>query len=344
VLPPTLDAQLRAAVALSGVAGLGPLEAAVRLATVEPTVVDEPVAGVPSLLVRPGRGTQRPALVVLNGVTARGRRHPAVERLAIALGRAGFVTCVPDPPGLARGPIGTATLQATIGLVDAAAAQAPCHRVGLVGVSLGGTLALLAAEEPDLADRITVVACIAPHLDFAGALRLAANGNAPGFLSLVSARSLLAGLPASPERDALLERLDAVGDDDRDPLAVLAGAHADDGVRAVCELLLNTDPARFDELYTRLPAELQADVARLSPLAAAEKLRAPVELALPTHDKYVPAAHNVAFARAAVNTRVRLTFTAALDHAVPKLSLRELDGLLRFDGWTVRALRHASEP
>ena len=344
MLPPTLDAQLRAAVALSGVAGPGLLEAAVRLGTAEPSVVDEPVAGVPALVVRPGRSPTRPALVVLNGVTARGRHHPALGRVAVALGRAGFVACVPDPPGLARGPLGLQTLRATTDVIDAVAARAPGGRVGLVGVSVGGTLALLAAERPELAERITVVACIAPHLDFVGALRLATTGEAPGFLSLVLARSLLAALPPGSERDALVERLDAVADDHPDPLALLSETPADGGVRAVCELLLNRDPARFDELYERLPAALQAGLVELSPLAGAAKLHAPVELALPRQDRYVPASDNFAFARAAANTRVRLTFTAALDHAVPKLSLRELDGLLRFDGWAVRALRHASDP
>jgi fermentation-respiration switch protein FrsA (DUF1100 family) len=85
-------------------------------------------------------------------------------------------------------------------------------------------------------------------------------------------------------------------------------------------------------------------IVRLSPLVGAARLRAPVELALPRQDKYVPRADAEALVRAAAHTRVRLTVTSALDHAVPRLSIRELGDLLRFDGWLVRALNALCRP
>ena len=147
----------------------------------------------------------------LNGVTARGRHHPDVERLAGALARVGFLVLVPDPPGLARGEITDRTLAATIAVVHAAADRADVagRRVGLVGVSVGASLGLLAAEEPSLANRITLVAGIAPYTDLENATRLATTGytledrrlvrySSTSFLPLVIARSLVALLPASP--------------------------------------------------------------------------------------------------------------------------------------------------
>jgi dienelactone hydrolase len=341
VAPSTVDAQLRAAVVLSGVVDSAAVAAAVRIVTAEPQLADEPVAGIPALVVRPGRGTTWPALVLLNGVTAEGRRHPRVRRLALALARAGFLVCVPDPSGLARGPIGAQVLRDTTAVVDAVSARTDVRgaRVGLVGISFGATLALLVAEEPSFAHRITVVAGIGPHVDFVSALRLAATGDAPPLLALVSARSLLVALPRSAERDELIARLDEVGDDDPEPLRSLTGSTS-----AVAELLLNRDPGRFESLYAALPEEARAELERLSPLAGADRLRAPVELAVPPADKYVPLAETRAFVRAATGTRVRLTVTAALDHAVPRLSVRELGDLVRFDAWVVRALRAAGRP
>ena len=344
--PPTLEAQLRAAVALSALTRLPLLDGVVRRATAEPEVVDAPVGGVPALVVRPGRGRDAPALVLLNGVTKEGRQHPQVRGLALALARAGFLLCVPDPEGLARGPFARATLDGTAAVIEALASRPDVRggRVALVGVSIGATLALLAAEETQLAGRISVVAGIAPHVDFPSGLRLATTGDAPPFFSLVLARSLLAALPPGTEADALLARLDAVADDDPAPLAVLAGEHRDASVAAVVRLLLNRDPALFDVLYDDLPDELQLGLDGLSPLAGAERLRCRVELAVGADDPYVPLVQLEALARAATHARVRLTVTSALEHAVPKLSLRRPAELARFDGWMVRSLRAAAEP
>jgi len=346
VLPRTLEAHLRAAVALSSVPRFAPLDMAIGLATAEPSAAGESIAGVPALLMRPGRGSTWPALVLLNGVTARGRHHPQVQRLATGLARAGFLVCVPDPPGLARGPLAAATVAATNRVVTNVADRADVRggQVGLVGVSIGATLALLAAEDPSLTGRISIVGGIAPHVDFVNAVRLATTADVPPLLPLLVARSLFAGLPPSDERAALLTQLDEVADDDPDPLQTVAGLHADRNVELVARLLSNRDPARFDRLYASLPADVQAEIQRLSPLSAAERLHAPVELAVGRDDKYLLVGESRALARAATNTHVRVTVTAALDHAVPKLSLSELDGLFQFDGWAVRVLEAAYTP
>ena len=109
--------------------------------------------------------------------------------------------------------------------------------------------------------------------------------------------------------------------------------------RPVVELLANRDPARFDRLYAALPAAFRASIVRLSPLAAADRLRAPVEIASAPHDKYFPLAETRALARAARHSHVRLTVTSTLHHAVPNLSLSDFADLFRFDSWAVRSLR-----
>ena len=352
-----LDGQVRAAGVLSVTLKVPVLGWATRVATDAPRAEERLVAGVPTMVVRPGGGTRWPALVFLNGVTARGRHHPDVERLARGLARAGFLVLVPDPPGLARGEITEKTLAATLAVVRAAADRPDARggRVGLVGVSVGGSLALLAAEDASLAGRITVVAGIAPYSDLANAVRLATSGStleegrllpyaAKSFLPLVIARSLVAGLPSSGERSALLTELLRLPDDASDPLALfrrLRPARVDPSARALVELLANRDPSRFDRLYATLSPALRASVERLSPLAGADQLRAPVEIASPPHDKYFPLAETRALARAARDTHVRLTVTSTLHHAIPSLSLSDIADLFRFDGWVVRMLQAA---
>jgi hypothetical protein len=97
---------------------------------------------------------------------------------------------------------------------------------------------------------------------------------------------------------------------------------------------------RFDRLYAGLSPALRASIARLSPLAGATRLRASVEIASAPHESTSSLSETEALARAARHTRVRLTVTSTLDHAIPSLSLSDIADLFRFNGWAVR-LMHA---
>lgn len=352
-----LDAQGRTVGVLAVTLKVPVLGWAMRVVTDTPRVDDTVVAGVPTLVVRPGGGTRWPALVFVNGVTARGRHHPDVERLARALARVGFLVLVPDPPGLAQGEVTDRTVAATIAVVRAAADRPDARggRVGLVGVSVGGSLALLAAENESLAARITVVAGIAPYSDLTNVVRLATTGYTleesrlvpyavESFQPLVIARSLVGALPPSADRSTLLAQLLRLHEGTPDPLALfrrLNPEQVDPSARALVELLANRDPSHFDRLYAALSPALRASIESLSPLPGASRLRAPVEIASAPHDKYFPLGETRALARAAVHTHVRLTVTSTLHHAVPSLSLSDIADLFRFDGWVVRALQAA---
>ena len=369
-----LDAQARATGVLAVTLKVPVLGWATRVVTDTPRAKDTVVAGVPTMVVRPGGGTRWPTIVFLNGVTARGRHHPDVQRLARGLARVGSLVrvsgppsgtsvekpVVPDPPGLARGEITEQTLAATVAVVRAAADRPDARggRVGLIGVSVGGSLALLAAEDASLARRITIVAGIAPYSDLANTVRLATTGYtlengrllpyaAESFLPLVIARSLVGALPSSSDRSALLAQMLRLPDDAPNSLALfrrLRPERLDPSARALVELLANRDPSRFDRLYAALSPVLRASVERLSPLAGAARLRAPVEIASAPHDKYFPLGETRALARAARDTHVRLTVTSTLHHAIPSLSLSDIADLFRFDGWVVRMLLAARSP
>jgi hypothetical protein len=158
----------------------------------------------------------------------------------------------------------------------------------------------------------------------------------------VIARSLVAALPPSSDRSRLLASLLRLHEGTPDPLALfrrMRPAEVARSARALVELLANRDPARFDELYAALSPALRAAIVRLSPLSGADRLRAPVEIASAPHDKYFPLAETQTLARAATHTRVRLTVTSTLHHAIPSLSLSDIADLFRFDGWAVRSLQ-----
>jgi pimeloyl-ACP methyl ester carboxylesterase len=209
---------------------------------------------------------------------------------------------------------------------------------------MGAGLALLAAGRPDLADRVSVVAAIAPFADLEKLVCLATTGRysdrgrfAPFEVTelhrQVVAGSLVALLPEGADRDRLLGDVDA---------GRLPGDLPDLGAaaRAVVRVLVNTDPGRFGELYRALPPDVLAVLARLSPVAVCAEIRAPVEIVVPPTDVYFPLSEAHALAHRLPNAR--LTVTATLDHTRPKASLARLDDLRRFDGFVVRGLAAAA--
>ena len=350
-----IDAQARAVIVLSSFLETPILTPAIRSVTGEPRFEDSSVAGNPALIVKPQGEGPWPALFFVNGAVREGRELPEVRRLAEALARAGYLVVVPDLPGLTSDEIGPETVSETIEVTQAVSElpDARDGRVGLVGVSTGAALALLAAKDPSLKGRVSVVAGIAPYTDIRTVLSLATTGHyrngesfvpykTDSFLAYVIARSLVAALPAGEDRETLRSELNEVGRLDPDPLAGFRNRPLDDlgpEARSVVELLANEDPERFDELYEALPDKMREDLDKLSPLAGEGRLDAPVELASGPQDKYFPISESYALARIAPDLRV--TVTKALDHAELHFSVQDIPAFLSMDGFVVRSLREA---
>jgi pimeloyl-ACP methyl ester carboxylesterase len=322
--------------------------------TARPRIESTVWTDVPVELVRPaGRGPW-PAWVFINGAHPERRQEPVVTRLSRGLARAGYLVVVPDLPGLGEGRISPRTLEATVAITQAAAELPDVKRgrVAVIGASTGAGLALLAAARPSLADRITVVAAVAPFANLDRLVCLATTGcyghegergryDVADLHRHVVAGSLVALLSDELERGRLFAELDRREAEGLDPLQLsvdLAGLSAD--AQAVVRLLRNEDPARFPELYLSLPASIRDVLEQMSPLSACSGVRAPVELVVPPTDLYFPLEEAIELERALA--QARLTITPALDHTRPTASLRRLPELRDFDAFVVRGLAASS--
>jgi pimeloyl-ACP methyl ester carboxylesterase len=292
----------------------------------------------------------------MNGATPDGRAHAGVRRFADSLARAGYIVFIPELPGVARGELSLPTLAASVECAVRAADSAETRngRIALVGVSVGGTLALLAAATPDLSTRISVVACIAPFTDLEKVIMLATTGKYPGpdgrdshpvppALPIGVARSLVGSLDPTPDARALGRVLGRLDPESPDPLSRLRDAPcrslgpAADAAQA---LLVNRDPERFECLFEALPDTLRRVVASLSPLRSAAHLSAPIEIATAPHDKYFPLAESLALQGEVAD--VRITVTSALAHATPRMTLRSVADFGRLQGFMARSLTAAA--
>ncbi len=350
-----VDAQVRSAVVLSSVLEPPVLTPAVEAFTEEPYIEDTVFAGMPTFVAKPEGEGPWPALLFVNGTTPEGRTLPQVQNLARGLARAGYLVVVPDLPGLRSDEVTEETASSTLEAARSVADQpdACSGRVGLIGVSTGATLALLAAQNPEMSERVSIVAGIAPYTDIRTVLNIATTGHywngeeyvpykADPFLSYVIARSVVAALPPGEDRDKLRAELEGIDRQDPDPLAELRTHSTEDlspEARRLIEMLTNEDPERFDEFYRALSERIRKDLTKLSPLAKDEQLAAPVELASGPQDKYFPVSESFALARIAPEHRV--TVTEALDHAEPDPSLDDVRAFASLDGFVVRSLREA---
>lgn len=348
-----LSAQVRAGVLLSEVLDL-PVSRLVHRLTGAPRTAVADVEGVPVEVVRPaGRGPW-PAWVFVNGAHPLRRQEPVVFRLAQGLARAGYLVVVPDLPGLGAGEITPRTLDATVASTRFAQSLEDTRRgrVALVGASMGAGLALLAASRPEVAERISVVAAVAPFADLRKLVCLATTGAYPDGGSFsrhpvtdlhrhVLARSLVALLPAGEDRERLLAELARLPDG-VDPLEQLPAGESNlgDAAASVVRVLRNREPEQSRALFDGLPADVVSALGALSPAQSCGGLRAPVEIVVPPSDVYFPPGETATLARCL--RQVRVTVTGSLDHTRPEASLGRLADLRRLDGFAVRGLAAAA--
>jgi acetyl esterase/lipase len=324
---------------------------ALRL-TREPKVDQLDVDGVPVDVLRPPDEKPRPAWIFVNGAHPERRREPVVWRLANGLARAGYVVFVPDIPGLGEGTITARTLQATHAVARAACGRPDIKggRVALVGASTGAGLSLIAAGQPELAERISVVAAVAPFADLRKLVCLTTTNHydedgrfvryeITDLHRQVVARSLVAAISDEDDRQRLLAELDELEREGLNPLDELPrrGAGVGSETQAVLNVLANRDPERFGERFEALPPAVHAFVNELSPLRFRAGIRAPIEIVIPPIDEYFPRGEAAALAAGLPTSR--LTVTKVLDHTRPRTTLLHVRSFARFIAFVVRGLR-----
>lgn len=346
-----IEARARAAALIPIVMDLPGLAGLARRLTPAPRVENIDVGGVPVSVTSPAGPGPFPAWVFVTGAHPLRRREPVVQRLAEGLARSRYVTLVPDLPGLGEGQLTGTTLDAAVAVIETALRRPDVRgRVALVGASAGASIALLAGARESICDRISVVVSIAPFADLRKILCLATTSRYDDgrhyeittLLRRAVGRSVVAALPESEERGRLLAQLGTIDDEAHDPFDPLEPDTAlpDAVTTPLVRLFANHDPARFDELFEALPAEVRFAVDELSPLAVATRVRAPVELAVAPQDPYFPSGEAETLAEALPN--VRLTVTSTLDHTRPMASLGRLSGLRKFEAFVVRGLAAAA--
>lgn len=287
-------------------------------------------------LYEPPDARNGPAIVLVNGVVPEGRTYEPLVGFADGLARTGFVVLVPDaldyqnyrvfPEDIGALVRGFEVLQSRLS-VDP-------NRVGFIGFSMGGSLALVAASDPEISEQVALVATIGAYYSLDAMLRAVTTSTvqlsdgyepyeADSYVWLVTRNTLLSAIPEANDQEAMFH-LFSFQTPDPDPEVLptyrLAGLGAP--ARSVYALFVNRDPAAVSKLMDGVREAIPGAMESISPDAHIERLHAPVALLHDRGDLYVPAQESQRiFDRMGGEPRAQLAVLDVIQHA----QLAELD-------------------
>ncbi len=282
-----------------------------------------------------------PPVLLLPGAALLGKDDPRAIRLATSLARAGRLVFVPDLE-LSQRRFVEEDLDRIVRAALALEADPGARgRVAVLGISYGGSFALVAAADPRLRGRLEQVAVFGAYFDLIGVIQAVTTG-----ISLVEGRSY--PWRAAPVADEILERnaVELAGEGSAEALqAVLKGdappSDLDRHTRALYELLRNRDPARVVGLAEQLAPEARSLLARFSPSSVAEAIDTPIVAMHSTEDPAVPYGEAVRLTRALPDTRlVTVGGFRHVDFRAPggwRAAAGDLLGVWRFATWLLEA-------
>ena len=290
-------------------------------------------------------GKRRAAVLLSVGATPHGLDDPPVVMLGNALARAGYVTIIHWSPqmGLQSNidPSEPERLVQTFIYMEGLDYVDP-ERVGMGGFCVGASLALVAAADPRIRDRVGFVNAFGPFYDVESLL-----------LQAVSRTVVYDGesTPWQPDPHTmrvlaaeLIEHLDSPSDvqimtrhylDQQPPTPVDLDTLSPAG-RTAARLLDGVQPHEAEALYAMLPIAFREDLARISPSTYVDDLRARLLIMHDRHDQYVPAAESRRLIEATRDqVDVRYTEFIGFDHLLP-----DEDGVLTRLGQAISLYLH----
>ena len=291
-----------------GVLALGVLPSAIGSLPVDPLVsltpkptreyftFPYPGGSVEGDVYSPGRDGRYGAVVLLLGARPVDRDEPPLVRFAEGMSRAGLVVMVPIASGLEAGRIEAHEVDALVEEIELLRNRSDVDpaRVGVIGFSVGGSVAIQAAADPRLDGKLAFVNAFGAYFDttdFARAISTRSLGYAgvdqvwePDPIVLqVMARQMVDTLP-DPNDRAVLERLHI----DRDESARADVPTMTPAGRAALGLLDGLPPAETEAALAQMPPETMARLQAISPSRVIDRVKTRLFLMHDYGDHVVP--------------------------------------------------------
>ncbi len=273
-------------------------------------------------------------MVVVYGINPLGLHHPALTRIPDTVARLGVALYIPDLPSLDQERLDPAEVGNIVAATETAIGRAEIDpdRVGLIGISAGGSIALLAAADPALSLRLSWVAAFGAPSEITVLIEnVVAHAYREG-------EEIVDWLPSRLSRQVIFEMLVSLVPDPADREG-LEQTYRDDFLTSETPIVLSRGAPQFrtpealgvealltagslpqaEALMAVAPAAVLDLAASLSPLTHAAEIGARVFLMHDRGDHHVPVAQSQAMAAAldAAGAEVRYTEFRLFDHVTP---------------------------
>jgi dienelactone hydrolase len=272
------------------------------------------------------------AVIFVSGVNDKGRAHPALARIANAMARAGAAVYVPELPIFFDVRVEAGEVEHIVNAFQALERRPEVDpdRIGIMGISVGGSLSLIAAADPRIADDLSWVGAFGAYAD-AGEIMTSVishqyrlDGELIDWEPTLLVRQVVFGLVTERVTDGrdhgyLYGAYDELNNQDVHPLP-----DADLPLRTVegraAEALLLTDTLpEAEAALAAAPPKLRAVLDGISPLRYVDDIQARVYLMHDTGDRHIPYSNSreLAAAMEAAGVDVRLGEFRLFNHVQP---------------------------
>lgn len=241
------------------------------------------------ILTTPAGDGPHPALVVTLGADAASPDDPRVVRLVDGLARTGIAVLFPLSDELDAGEITPIEIDRLVGAFELLQGRPRIHsdRIGYLGLSVGGSLAIVSAADERIAADVWMVIAVGPYHDAAALL---------GFAAAAAYREDGEAVPWDVEdttREVAVDTL-LVTLSEQDRAAIEAGEEPATGYGRLAQRLLqgltgDALPLREAEaILAALSPQDRTDLEAVSPRYALDSLQAPLRLLHDQNDRFVP--------------------------------------------------------
>jgi dienelactone hydrolase len=272
------------------------------------------------------------AIIFVSGVNDQGRAHPALARIAEALARAGAAVYIPELPIFfdVRVEAGEVGRIVTAFQALARRPEVDPDRIGIMGISVGGSLSLIAAADPRIADQLDWVGAFGAYAD-AGEIMVSVishqyrlDGELIDWEPTLLVRQVVFGLVTERVTDGrdhgyLYGAYDELNNQNVHPLPDAdLPLRTEAGLAAEALLLSDTLP-EAESALAAAPPEVRTLLDGISPLGYVRGIRARVYLMHDTGDQHIPYANSreLAAAMEAAGVDVRLGEFRLFNHVQP---------------------------
>jgi len=272
------------------------------------------------------------AVVFVSGINSKGRAHPALAQLAEAMSRAGAAAYIPELPRFFHDQVDASEVGRIVAAFEDLAARPEIDRdrIGIMGVSVGGSLSLIAAADPAIADQLAWVGAFGAYAD-AGDLatmvlsrQYELDGEVVSWeprllVRQVSFRLVIDQVPDEADRDALRAAYKAYNDEGIHPFPVVEVELRTEAGRAAQAIVATDSLAESQAAVAAAPEGMRDVLDGISPLSHLDEIHARVYLMHDTGDHHIPfvASRQMAAVLAEAGVDVRLGEFRLFDHVQP---------------------------